>query len=63
MEGNTVAGNSNLHTSRNDKADEFYTKLSLVESELKHYKEFLKGKVVFVIVMTHSKATFLNILQ
>lgn len=47
MEGNTVAGNSNLHTSRNDKADEFYTKLSLVESELKHYKEFLKGKVVF----------------
>lgn len=42
-----MAGNSNLHTSRNDKADEFYTKLSLVESELKHYKEFLKGKVVF----------------
>lgn len=33
--------------SRSDKADEFYTQLSLVENELKHYKEFLKGKVVF----------------
>lgn len=42
-----MAGNSNLHMSRSDKADEFYTQLSLVESELKHYKEFLKGKVVF----------------
>lgn len=42
-----MAGNSNLHMSRSDKADEFYTQLSLVENELKHYKEFLKGKVVF----------------
>jgi len=42
-----VAGNSNLHSSRADKADEFYTQLSLIESELKHYKEHFKGKVVF----------------
>ncbi|NCB92443.1 MAG: modification methylase [Clostridia bacterium] len=41
-----MAGNSNLHTSRNDKADEFYTQLSLIENELKHYKHFFRGKVV-----------------
>jgi len=42
-----VAGNSNLHTSRNDKTDEFYTELSLIENELKHYKDYFKDKVVF----------------
>ena len=41
-----MAGNSNLHSSRADKADEFYTQLSLIESELMHYKEHFKGKVV-----------------
>jgi len=44
--GDDVAGNSNLHNSRADKADEFYTQLSLIESELKHYKGHFKGKVV-----------------
>lgn len=42
-----MAGNSNLHMSRSDKADEFYTKLSLIESELKHYKKHFEGKIVF----------------
>jgi len=42
-----VAGNSNLHMSRADKADEFYTQLSLIENELKHYKGHFKGKAVF----------------
>lgn len=42
-----MAGNSNLHMSRNDKADEFYTQLSLIENELKHYKAHFKDKVVF----------------
>lgn len=41
-----MAGNSNLHMSRSDKADEFYTQLSLIESELKHYKPHFKGKTV-----------------
>jgi len=41
-----MAGNSNLHTSRADKADEFYTELSLIESELKHYKAHFRSKVV-----------------
>jgi hypothetical protein len=42
-----MAGNSNLHMSRTEKTDEFYTQLSLIENELKHYKDFFKGKVVF----------------
>lgn len=41
-----MAGNSNLYSSRGDRADEFYTQLSLIESELKHYKAHFKGKVV-----------------
>lgn len=41
-----MGGNNNLHMSRNDKADEFYTQLSLIESELKHYRAFFGGKVV-----------------
>lgn len=41
-----MAGNSNLHDSRGNKQDEFYTQLSLIESELKHYKQHFKGKVV-----------------
>ena len=43
---NGMAGNSNLHMSRNDKADEFYTQLSLIESELKHYRQHFRGKTV-----------------
>lgn len=42
-----MAGNSNLHDSARNKQDEFYTQLSLIESELKHYKGHFKGKVVF----------------
>ena len=42
-----MAGNSNLHDSAKNKQDEFYTQLSLIESELKHYKQHFKEKVVF----------------
>lgn len=42
-----MAGNSNLHDSARNKQDEFYTQLSLVEDELKHYKHHFKDKVVF----------------
>ncbi len=41
-----MAGNNNLHMSRADKVDEFYTQLSLIESELKHYKQHFKGKTI-----------------
>ena len=42
-----MAGNSNLHMSHRNKADEFYTSLSLIENELRHYKEHFKDKIVF----------------
>lgn len=41
-----MAGNSNLNTSAKNKQDEFYTTLSLIESELRHYKEHFKNKTV-----------------
>ena len=39
--------NNNLHTARKQKNDEFYTQLSDIENELRHYKQHFRGKVVF----------------
>lgn len=38
--------NNNLHEAKNAKKDEFYTQLSDIEKELKHYKGHFKGKTV-----------------
>ena len=37
--------NKNLHTAKTSKKDEFYTQLSDIEKELRHYKGHFKGKV------------------
>lgn len=39
--------NSNLHKAKEKKNDEFYTQLSDIENELRHYKEHFRGKVVY----------------
>lgn len=39
--------NENLHKAKEAKNDEFYTQLSDVAEELRHYKKHFKGKVVF----------------
>ena len=39
--------NKNLHSAKNAKKDEFYTQLSDIERELKHYKQHFEGKTVF----------------
>jgi hypothetical protein len=39
--------NSNLHSAKTGKKDEFYTQLSDIEKELKNYKTHFKDKVVF----------------
>lgn len=39
--------NNNLKKARAVKNDEFYTELSDIEKELRHYKEHFKGKTVF----------------
>lgn len=42
-----MAGNSNLHMSKAQKEDEFYTELSMIEKELKFYKQHFENKTVF----------------
>ena len=42
-----MAKNANLHAAKAAKNDEFYTQLCDIENELKHYKEFFNGKVVY----------------
>lgn len=41
-----MADNSNLHMSRTGKTDEFYTQLSTIEEELRHYRKYFENKVV-----------------
>lgn len=42
-----MALNKNLHKAKDSKKDEFYTQLSDIERELKHYKHHFKDKVVY----------------
>ncbi len=42
-----MSDNKNLREAKKAKKDEFYTQLVDIELELKHYKEFLKNKIVF----------------
>lgn len=37
----------NLHTAKQQKLDEFYTQLTDIENELKHYKDQFRGKAVY----------------
>ncbi len=42
-----MANNSSLHRANKEKNDEFYTQLSDIEKELRHYKEYFADKVIF----------------
>ena len=42
-----VSLNKNLNKAKTSKKDEFYTQLSDIERELKHYRKHFKGKVIF----------------
>jgi hypothetical protein len=42
-----MAKNTNLHNAKTAKNDEFYTQLSDIEKEMRYYKDFFKGKVVY----------------
>ena len=41
------ATNKLLHKAKKSKSDEFYTQLCDIESELQHYKDHFKNKVVY----------------
>ncbi len=40
------AQNKNLHKAKKEKNDEFYTQLTDIEKELRHYKDYFRGKTV-----------------
>ena len=42
-----MAGNSNLNSAKTARKDEFYTQLTDIEKELRHYKKHFQGKTVF----------------
>lgn len=42
-----MAGNTNLHNAGKAKKDEFYTQLTDIEKELRHYKKHFNDKIVF----------------
>ena len=39
--------NRNLTNAKKNKKDEFYTQLTDIENELRHYKKHFKGKVIY----------------
>lgn len=47
MSNNTANTNSNLHKANQAKKDEFYTQLTDIEKELKHYKTQFENKIVY----------------
>lgn len=42
-----VTANKRLRSAKSSKKDEFYTQLSDIERELKHYKKYFKNKVIY----------------
>ncbi len=52
--------NKTLHIAKFSKKDEFYTQLSDIESELKHYTEHFKNKVVFCNCDDPRSSNFFN---
>lgn len=42
-----MAGNKSLAKAKEQKNDEFYTKITDIEKELRHYKDHFKGKIIF----------------
>ncbi|MCY4009771.1 MAG: hypothetical protein OXF22_08500 [Anaerolineaceae bacterium] len=42
-----MARNINLKAARKAKKDEFYTRLSDIENELRHYTDHFRGKVIY----------------
>lgn len=45
--GTNKYGNKYLHKANKAKEDEFYTQITDIEKEMRHYKEYFRGKVVF----------------
>ena len=57
-----MAGNKSLKAAVRAKEDEFYTQLTDIEKELRHYKQHFRDKTIYVIATTRLKVTSLSIL-
>lgn len=44
----TASKNTSLHSAKKRKFDEFYTQISDVENEMKHYRDHFRGKTVYL---------------
>ena len=55
-----VATNTLLHVAKKTKNDEFYTQLSDIERELKHYEQHFRGKIVYCNCDDPSVSNFFN---
>lgn len=42
-----MAGNADLRKANKAKNDEFYTRLVDIETEMRHYSEQFRGKIIF----------------
>jgi len=51
-------GNENLNISKEEKDGEFYTQISDIEQELKHYKKHFKDKVIYLNCDDHEWSNF-----
>ncbi len=52
--------NKNLRNANKAKNDEFYTQLVDIEKELRNYKEYFKGKIVFCNCDDPEESNFWN---
>ena len=57
-----MAGNKSLKAAVRAKEDEFYTQLTDIEKELRHYKQHFETKQFHVIATIRLKVTSLSIL-
>lgn len=59
----TTNKNGNLRKAKTEKNDEFYTRLTDIEKELKHYIKYLRDKVVFCNCDDHRESNFFKYLS
>ena len=52
--------NTSLHAAKKTKNDEFYTQLTDIENELRHYSSILKIRLCFATAMIRLNPIFLN---
>lgn len=55
-----MSDNSNLHKAKAAKNDEFYTRYEDIEAEVQHYKEHLRGQIVYCPCDDYRESNFVK---